>query len=234
MDLLAIVAHPDDADIFIGGTLAKHATRGDNVTIAYMTRGEFGGASDTTQEDVAAVREKEALAAAETLGADATFLDFKDGRITYSLENRELIVDSIREHQPDYVITHYGDDMHPDHQATSKLVTDAYYMSSLPLAETEHDPWEPENVFYFGKPTSSFDPDLVVDISGYEETKEKAILQHESQVEWLDEHGGIDAEFDGLIDGVRAEAKKLGKTHGVKYAEGFTTFHQSSSEYLDS
>ncbi len=232
MDLVAIVAHPDDADIFCGGTLAKHAARGDDVTVVYMTRGEYGG-FDTTEAEVAGVREQEAEAAAEALGVDARFLDFQDGRITYSLEHRLELVDVIRDLQPDVILTHFRDDMHPDHQATSRLVTDAYYMTSLPLVETDHDPWEPNNVYYFGKPTSSFDPEYYVDISDHLSAKEDAILQHESQVEWLEAHGGIDAEFDGLVEGVRAQGRTLGRTRGVAFAEGFVPLHRSADDYLE-
>lgn len=233
MHLTAIVAHPDDADIFCGGTLAKHADRGDDVTIVYMTRGEYGG-FDTTEARLAATREDEAEAAAETLGAEAIFLDFEDGRVTYSMENRLQLVDVLREHRPDIVLTHFRDDMHPDHRTTSRLVSDAYYMCSLPLLETESEPWEPQNVYYFGKPTSSFEPETYIDIGNYQSTKEEAILKHESQVEWLKEHGGIDAEFDGLIEDVRAEARVLGRTRGVKFAEGFVPLHKSATEFLGS
>lgn len=232
MHFTTIVAHPDDADIFCGGTLAKHADRGDEVTIVYMTRGEYGG-SETTEAELAATREREAEAAADTLGADAVFLDFKDGRVTYSMENRLTLVNVIRELRPDAILTHFRDDMHPDHRTTSRLVTDAYYMCSLPLLETEAEPCEPDNVYYFGKPTSSFEPEVHIDIGEYQETKEEAILQHQSQVEWLEEHGGIDAEFDGLIEGVRAEARVLGRTRGVKFAEGFVPLHEEANEYLE-
>lgn len=231
MHLIAVVAHPDDADIFCGGTLAKHANRGDNVTIIYMTRGEYGGL-DTTEAEVAATREREAEAAAETLGAEAVFLDFKDGRVRYSMENRLQLVDVLREHRPDVVLTHYRDDMHPDHRATSRLVTDAYYMCSLPLLETEYDPWEPQNVYYFGKPTSSFEAETYIDITDYQSIKEEAILQHESQVAWLEEHGGIDAEFGGLVEDIRAEAQVRGRTSGAEFAEGFVALHKSTDEYL--
>ncbi|MDS0301148.1 PIG-L family deacetylase [Halogeometricum sp. S1BR25-6] len=231
MHLTAVVAHPDDADIFCGGTLAKHAARGDDVTVLYMTRGEYGG-FDTTEEELAATRETEAMAAAETLGAEARFLNFEDGRITYSLENRLELVDALRELQPDVVLTHFRDDMHPDHRTTSRLVTDAYYMCSLPLLETEAEPWEPENVYYFGKATSSFEPETYIDVTDHQSTKEDAVLEHESQVEWLEEHGGIDAEFDGLIEGMRAEARVLGRTRGVTFAEGFVPLHKSADDYL--
>lgn len=233
MHLAAIVAHPDDAEIFCGGTLAKHADRGDKVTVVYMTRGEYGGGSDTTEAEVAATREQEANIAAETLGVETAFLDYKDGRVTYSLENRLQIVETLREHRPDIVLTHFRDDMHPDHRTTSRLVTDAYYMSSLPLVETANEPWEPQNIYYVGKPTSSFDPDVYVDISEYQSKKEDAILDHESQVEWLQEHGGIDAEFDDLIEGVRAQSRTLGRTRGVEFAEGFVPLHKHTTEYLD-
>jgi bacillithiol biosynthesis deacetylase BshB1 len=231
MHLTAVVAHPDDADIFCGGTLAKHADRGDDVTIVYMTRGEYGG-FDTTEAELAATREAEAEAAAETLGAEASFLDFQDGRVTYSLENRLTLVEELREQRPDVVLTHFRDDMHPDHRVTSRLVTDAYYMCSLPLLETDADPCEPDNVYYFGKPTSSFEPEVHIDVTDHHSTKEEAILQHESQVEWLEEHGGIDAEFDGLVEGVRAEARVLGRTRGVEFAEGFVPLHKGADEYL--
>lgn len=231
MNVLAIVAHPDDADIFAGGTLAKHADRGDSVTIAHMTRGEYGTV-DRSEEAIAAIREEEARASAETLGADCTFLGFEDGRITYSLENRLAIVDAIREYEPDLIVTHFEDDMHPDHSATSKLVTDAYYMASLPNVETEFEPHDPNNVYFFGKPTSSFEPDVYVDISEYQERKERAIDHHESQVEYLQKHGGIDAEFDGLLEGIRADARSLGKKAGVTYAEGFAQHHRTTIDYL--
>jgi bacillithiol biosynthesis deacetylase BshB1 len=231
MRVLAIVAHPDDADIFCGGTLAKHADRGDDVAIVHLTRGEYGG-FDATEDEVAAVRESEARASAERLGAEVGFLDFSDGRVTYSLDHRLALVDVIREYGPDAILTHYREDMHPDHRTTSRLVTDAYYMASLPLVETEHPPHDPSNVFYFGKPTAEFEPSAFVDVSGYQDVKEEAIQSHESQVEFLQAHGGIDGEFDGLIEGVRAEARVLGKRTGATFAEGFEPLHETAQEYL--
>lgn len=232
MNLLAIVAHPDDADIFAGGTLAKHAGRGDDVTIAHMTRGEYGGLAETTEAELAAVREAEARRSGETLGADIEFLDFRDGRVTYSLENRLQIVETIREHAPDLLLTHFREDMHPDHRATSRLVTDAYYMASLPLVETAGEPCDPDNVYYFGKPTADFDPSVFVDVTGYVDRKLDAVRHHQSQVEFLQEHGGIDAEFDDLLAGIRADARTLGKRAGVTYAEGFQPLHETNREYL--
>jgi bacillithiol biosynthesis deacetylase BshB1 len=234
MHVVAIVAHPDDADIFCGGTLAKHAARGDRVSIAHMTRGEYGGLGSDTEAEIADVREAEAHASGEVLGVDAVeFLGFEDGRIDYSLENRLRIVDALRRYDPDIVLTHFREDMHPDHRVTSRLVTDAYYMASLPLAETDHEPCDPDNVYYFGKPTSAFEPTTFVDITEYVDRKLEAIERHESQVAFLTEHGGIDAEFDSLLDGVHAEGIVLGKRTGVGSAEGFAPLHERARDYLE-
>jgi len=233
MDVLVVVAHPDDADVFCGGTIAKHAERGDEVSIVHMTRGEYGGLRTDSQEAVGRVREQEARDSGAVLGAsEVAFLEFKDGRITYSLENRVEMVDVIREYDPDIILTHYKDDLHPDHRATSRLVTDAYYMASLPLVETDFEPCDPDNIYYFGKPTSEFTPSMFIDIDGYLEQKVTAIKKHESQVEFLVEHGGIDAEFDNLIDGLRAENLVFGKQAGARSAEGFVPLHESAQEFL--
>lgn len=232
MSVLAIVAHPDDAGIFCGGTLSKHADRGDDVTMVHMTRGELG-ASDDTEAEIAAVREREARRAGDELGAAVEFLDFLDGRVTYTLDNRLELVETVREHDPELILTHFRDDMHPDHRITSRLVTDAYYMASLPLVETASSPCDPSNVYYFGKPTSSFEPETFVDISEHVERKMRAVERHESQVAWLDDHGGIDGEFDDLVANVRARARTLGQKAGVPFAEGFTPLHTTSVEYLE-
>jgi len=198
-----------------------------------MTRGEYGGLGTDTEAEIADTRETEARASGEVLGADTVeFLGFEDGRITYSLDNRLRIVDALRRYDPDVVLTHFRDDMHPDHRATARLVTDAYYMASLPLAETDHEPCDPDNVYYFGKPTSPFEPSTFVDVSEHVDRKRRAIEQHESQVAFLVEHGGIDAEFDNLLDGIDAEGVVLGKRTGVGSAEGFAPLHERARDYL--
>jgi bacillithiol biosynthesis deacetylase BshB1 len=230
MDVLAIVAHPDDESIFCGGTIAKHADRGDSVTIAFLTKGEYGGASDV--ENLADTRESEAKAAASRLGASALFLDFSDGHVEPTVENRFKIVELIRQEDPDVIVTHHSDDLHPDHRATSTLVTDAYYMATLPRVDVDADPCDPDNVYYFGKPTSDFEPTVRVDISEYQDVKEEAIEEHRSQIEWLENHGGIDGEFESILEDVRAQARIRGKECGASYAEGFETLHEVPTEYL--
>lgn len=232
MHVLAIVAHPDDASIFCGATLAKHADRGDDVTVVHMTRGEYGGLGNRSEADVAATRTAEARRAGAVMGAAVEFLGFEDGRLTTSLENRHRVVETIRGSDPDLILTHFDDDRHPDHRATATLVSDAYYMASLPLVETEHPPVDPDNVYYFGKVTSSFDPTTFVDVSGFVDAKVEAIRHHESQVEFLRAHGGIDDETADVIEDVRARARTVGRRVGAPAAEGFRPLHEPSREYL--
>lgn len=233
MNLLAIAAHPDDDAIFCGGTLAKHAERGDDVLVTYMTRGELGGTGKLSPFDLAETREREARDASEILGVSTSFLDFKDGRIEYAMEHRITLVDLIRNHDPDLLLTHFKEDPHPDHRATSRLVTDAYYMASLPHFGTDHDPSDPDNIYYFGKPDSDFEPETFVDISDTQSTKEQAIRCHESQVEFLNAHGGIDRSFDDLTEDVRARDRVWGQRCNVEYAEGFVPLHQNAVDSLE-
>ncbi|MFB6073968.1 MAG: PIG-L deacetylase family protein [Haloarculaceae archaeon] len=241
MTILAIVAHPDDADIFCGGTLAKHADRGDEVIVAYMTRGEYGGL-EGTETEVAAIREREAEAAADELGAaDVRFLDHRDSRLEYSLENRRQVVDLIRETEADRLVTHYWEDPHPDHRVTGRLVCDAEHVARLPLAESEHDPYTVENVYCFGKPSTDFEPDVFVDVSGYMDEKEAAIRAHESQLAFLGEPGGDDEAVENVLDAIRAEARHAAREAGFQtlsgrgsgtYVEPFVSLDGAAYEYL--
>lgn len=233
MQLLAIVAHPDDASMFCGGTLAKHSRRGDDVHVAYMTRGSYGGGGDRAESGVAEQRVKEAREAGTVLGVSTSFLGFKDGRIEYSLENRRKITNVIRNHHADLLLTHDVSDDHPDHRLTARLVQDAFYQASLPLAQSEHAPCDPDNVFRFGKPESGFEPDFYVDITEEQSTKEDALECHTSQAEFLEEHGGLDRRFDDLLEDVRAQARVNGRRCGVRFAEGFNRFREQPEDYLE-
>ena len=232
MKILAIVAHPDDDVIFCGGTLAKHTSRGDEVHVTYLTRGELGGMGDQSRNDLATTRTREAHEAAKHLDVTVSFLDFEDGQVQYNMEQRRRIADLIRARDPELLMTHHRDDSHPDHRVTSRLVTDGFYLASLPLFETDHKPSDPENIYFFGKSTADFEPDIFVDISQQQKTKEKAIREHQSQIDFLNKHGGLDREFDHLVETIRARARVEGRRCGVEYAEGFTRLHDVAVEFL--
>ena len=99
-DLLALFAHPDDAELLAGGTLIKAVDQGYKVVAADLTRGELG--SKGTPE----LRAKEAAAAAEVMGlAERVNLGLPDGHLASTDAMRRVVVEAIRKYQPRTVIT---------------------------------------------------------------------------------------------------------------------------------
>lgn len=138
VDLLALFAHPDDAELLAGGTLIKATDRGHRVGIVDLTRGELG--SKGTPE----LRAKEAARAAEVMGAVAReSLALPDGHLAQSDAMRRAVVEAIRRHRPRTVVTHYPVGRHPDHRLAAELVRDACFLSGLvnyPAAGEKHRP----------------------------------------------------------------------------------------------
>ena len=117
LDVLCMMAHPDDAEIMAGGTLIKLKDQGYSVGIANFTAGEMGTRGDPKQ------REREAACAAEIMGIDVLVnLGFPDARIENTIENREPVIRTLREYRPYLVITHDQYNRNPDHTHTSLLV----------------------------------------------------------------------------------------------------------------
>ena len=144
--ILVVSAHPDDETLFAGGTLAKYANQGHDVTILETTRGEGGEVGDpplTTHENLGVWREQEARDAARALGVrDIFFLPYVDPymeingiarRIDIVLEEfAESIGDYVHKIRPDVIITHgsdgeYGHPQHiHTHQATRLALSNGY------------------------------------------------------------------------------------------------------------
>lgn len=177
LDVLVIAAHPDDAELSVGGTLIKLARLGYKTGIADMTRGERG--TRGTPE----VRAREAARAATVLGltvrenvglADAHVLDEHAARVA--------VVRLIRQYRPAVVFTHYWDDPHPDHAQTSRVVTAAAHLAGLinydtAASQARH---RPNAVAYFLFP-HKVAPSFVVDISDVAAQKLEAIQCYQSQ-----------------------------------------------------
>lgn len=155
--VLTVMAHPDDAELWVGGTLVLYAQAGAPVTIAIPQAGE--------------IRAREAAAGAQTLGALLRPLD-------------ELTVGTIRdlliELRPDVVITHNPDDIHPDHQSTARTV-----LAALPevVVTTGHprraytcDGYH--NLDRTGRPLHL---PVIIDITSTWTTKMQALGAHTSQ-----------------------------------------------------
>jgi len=176
LDLLAVGAHPDDVELFAGGTLAKMSALGHAVGIADMTCGELGSRGNSTQ------RAKEAREAARFLGVHVREnLRLPDGNLEATSRARLKVIRLLRKYRPLLVLTHHWDDRHPDHVNTSRLVREAAHHAGLAKIQTGQKRFRPNAVLYFKLPTGCF-PSLVVDVGEFSEQRRQAIQAYRSQL----------------------------------------------------
>jgi N-acetylglucosamine malate deacetylase 1 len=175
IDLLVFGAHPDDIEIGLGGTIARHTAAGQAVGLCDLTQGEMS--SNGTVED----RRQEAAAAARVLGAAwREDLRWPDGEIAPNPAMIRTAVDLIRRHRPRAIAIPYWDDRHPDHVAASQVLRLAAFKSGLRKYATDSAPWASDWVCYYfindGAP-----PSFVVDVTAYYDRKREALDCHRSQ-----------------------------------------------------
>jgi len=215
---MCIQPHPDDADVGIGGTVAKLAKRGSEVTYVTMTddRASISDPSLTT-EAIVKVRRGEQEAAAEVLGVrELVWLDYPDSGLSPNLEARGRLVELIRRKRPEAIFTvdpWLTYEAHPDHRNAGLLASEALMFSGLYNVNPEQlhgglRPHQPEYVAYFVTQR----PNTYVDISETFRDKLEAIGRHRTQFE------GKWAFFESYV---RHQAERYGKEIGTRYAEAF-------------
>ena len=217
MRVLAVGAHPDDLEIWCGGTLAKYVARGDEVVMCVCTNGSMGS-YDTPSSELAAIRLQEARASAEVLGAECLLLNLPDAGVLHTEEQRALFTDMVRQARPDVIITHPPNDYMSDHINASLNVFDASFWATAPLFLTERSALQHIPALYYTDAVAGVNsnPTDYVDITETWDTKVKMLLCHESQRRWLAEHDNIDyVEFMSIV------ARFRGFQCGVRYAEAF-------------
>ncbi len=220
LDLLVVVAHPDDAELLCGGSLLLSSDRGERTGILDLTRGETGshGSAET--------RAREAEAASKILGlAIRRNAGLPDAQLQNTLEARAEVVEHLRELRPRVVVTHWLQGRHPDHRAAAELVYDAAYLSGLknyPAAGAPYRPFKVVHALSFREEPQK--PTFVLDISDQIERKLEAIAAYSSQFGGAVQAGEI---FPGggraLEDQIRAHAAKVGSLVRVEYGEPFWT-----------
>lgn len=215
---MAIGAHPDDLEILCAGTLARYVAEGHDVVMCHIARGDRGS-YEHTREEIAAIRDEEARAAAASIGADYQALGVADGEVNASdPDQRQLVTEAIRRARPDVVIAHAPNDYMTDHVEASRLAFDTSFLATLPLFETDspHLPEVPALAYMETVTGNDFVPVEFVDISDHIEAKLEALARHQSQLTWLSEHDGVD-----MLDQIRTVSRYRGLQCGVAYAEGF-------------
>ncbi|MFA9402243.1 MAG: PIG-L deacetylase family protein [Anaerolineales bacterium] len=193
--VLVVLAHPDDPEFFCGGTIARWAASGRDITYCLLTRGDKGSDDDSlSTQELAEIREVEQRAAAKTLGVhEVMFLKELDGYVLPTLDLRRDIVRVIRQVKPQVVITcdptnffpsnYYIN--HADHRAAGQATLDAVYpaaRSALYFPELSQEeglqPHKVREVYIAG----AQHPNITVDITDFFSQKVAALTEHRSQI----------------------------------------------------
>ena len=228
MRIASIHAHPDDAEILAGGTLALLSGLGHEIAIVTLSAGDCGSTIHSAEE-IAAIRKGEAAEAAGLIGAKYVWGGFRDMAIFSDDASRRVVTGLLRDLRAEVVLTAAPSDYLSDHEATSQLVRDACFASSIPnyvtpsqnpaLARIPH--------LYFMDPIDQRDrngclvaPDFTVDVTSTFEMKTRMLGKHRSQREWLRAQHGTDDYLRQMEEWTRA----CGARAGVGFGEGFRQY----------
>jgi N-acetylglucosamine malate deacetylase 1 len=218
LDVLAVFAHPDDAELLCGGTLARCVDLRERVGILDLTAGEMGS------RGTAEIRAREGNEAARILGVPLRrSAGLPDGTLEPSLEARAVVAACFRELRPRVLVTHWLEGRHPDHRAAARLVLDAAFIAGLRNAPVEGDPFRPHKVVHaIAFREDAPPPSFVVDITDQMDRKIQALECFESQFQGARAAGEV---FPGgerpLMKQVRTQMAWWGSRIRTAYGEPF-------------
>lgn len=212
LDMLVVAPHPDDAELGMGGAIAKMTALGWRVGILDLTDGE------PTPHGSVEIRASETQAATEVLKIQwRENLGLRNRFLEPTLEARAKLANVFRRTRPKWIFAPYWEDAHPDHLAATELIEAAKFWSKLTKSELEGEPYFPQRVFHYYciHLKHIAQPAFVLDISSHWELKAQAIACFESQFTT-----GRDAK-PTFHERVRDEAAYWGKMIGTEYGEPF-------------
>lgn len=223
LDILVLAVHPDDAELGCSGTILKHIALGKKVGIIDFTRGELGTRGTAETRDV------EAADSARILGLHAREnLKFKDAFFKNDEAHQLEVIRMIRKYQPEIVLSNALRDRHPDHKRAGDLSNDAVFLSGLSKIKTfeegtEQQAWRPRLLLQYIQDTY-IEPDVIVDITPYMETKLESIKAFKTQFfnPDLDEPQTYISSPE-FFESTVGRAREFGRSIGATYAEGFTS-----------
>lgn len=223
LDILAIAAHPDDAELSCAGTLLVAKSQGKKTGIVDLTRGEMG-TRGTVQD-----RDEEAKVSSEILGLSARVnLNLPDGGIHNTPEQQKAVIGAIRHFKPDIILANAIRDRHPDHGNAAVLAREAAFLSGLRMIETYdeegvgQDAWRPRLVLHYIQ-DRWIKPDIVIDISDHIDTKMKCIQAFKTQFySSTSKEPKTYISSKGFLDGIKSRASEMGREMQFAYGEGFT------------
>ncbi|MBE7490741.1 MAG: bacillithiol biosynthesis deacetylase BshB1 [Planctomycetes bacterium] len=217
LDLLAVGAHPDDAEMTSGGWLALARTQGYQTGIAHLTCGEMGTHGTPEQ------RRQEAHDAAAVLGARVFFAGLRDGYLHDDDESVRAVVELLRKCRPAIVIAPYFQCHHPDHEAAARICRKAVHFAGLKGYRTELPAHRVTRLVH-ARYSRHFEPSFYVDISTVIETKRRAILAYKSQFQTVVEEDGkplTRMSKPGFLDQFFSISAGFGLKTAVAHAEAY-------------
>jgi bacillithiol biosynthesis deacetylase BshB1 len=219
-DLVAIMAHPDDAELLCGGALLHAADAGYATAIIDLTGGEGGSAGSLE------LRREEAAQAARILGVgERVNAGLPDGALENTMEARYTVAAILRRLRPQTVILQWPEGRHPDHRVASQLGWDACFTAGLKRAPVAGEPYRPPKVIYaLSYREEPVQPSFVIDITTQIDRKIAALRAFASQFDGRaalgDVFGGGERE---LYDQVRVHAAHYGSLIRRPYGEPYWT-----------
>lgn len=218
VDLLAFGPHPDDVELFTGGTLHRMKALGYRTAIVDLTRGELGTRGTVTR------REKESLAAAEILGVKIREnLGMPDGNIANTQDSRIEIIKVLRKYRPKVVLAPHHVARHPDHARASALIREACFLAGLARIDTGQERFMAANVLYYFEHVFESAPDVVIDVTDSFDEKMKAVRAYKSQFYQPGQRGPETyLSRKEYLEEVEARARFFGSLIEVKYGEAFS------------
>ncbi len=219
VEVLAIVAHRDDAELLCGGTLAASADRGHVTGILDLSAGETGTRGSASQRADEAARADAILGVTvrETAG-------LPDAALMNTPETRAQLARIIRRLKPRVVIAPAPRGRHPDHRVAAELVRDACFIAGIAKVAPDVPPFRPHKLLHaIAYREHDEKPTFVVDISDQFERKLAAIQCYASQFDGLVQAGELYPNGEPLYDLIRHQAAHYGSLIRTRYGEPFWT-----------
>lgn len=215
--ILAVVAHPDDAELLCAGTLARAHQEGAAVGICVMCQGDKGQPNPPLP-NLTEVRRQEMNSAAELVGAELFFGENPDGALYDSIEQRRTLTEIIRQFSPTLVLAHSQSDYHPDHRAASVITEAATWFCASAGNQTNSAALpQPPTLWWMDTVNmTQFEPHFYIDVSDFIDTKIAMLECHQSQLQ-----RGQDTSFSPLQEVMLQQCSSRGGQAGVKGAEAF-------------
>lgn len=220
--VLAVMAHPDDAEILCAGTLARARKDGAEVALCVMCMGDKGVPAGPAPENFADVRRSEATEAAEALGAKLFWVASPDGELVDAPPERRKMVEIYRQFRATLVISHSMEDYHADHRAAGAIAEAATWFSASRGHVTQTGPLASPPALWIADTLNmnGFCPEFYVDVTEQLALKKRMLHCHRSQLQrWND------SDFAPLMDLMLRQTHTRGAQAGVESAEAFRSHH---------